>query len=80
MVSIAAMGGVVPIWVTYERLAAEACLQQLYDHGYLVPNFSYFLIKQLEAGENNIILTAERLCQLNEQNRVWDIVFIFVII
>jgi len=42
MVSIAAMGGVVPIWVTYERLAAEACLQQLYDHGYLVPNFSYF--------------------------------------
>ena len=42
MVSIAAMGGVVPIWITYERLAAEACLQQLYDHGYLVPNFSYF--------------------------------------
>ena len=70
MVSIAAIGGVVPIWVTYERLAAEACLQQLYDHGYLVPNFSYFLIKQLEAGENNIILTAERLCQLNQQNRV----------
>jgi hypothetical protein len=26
MVSIAAMGGVEPIWVTYERLAIEACL------------------------------------------------------
>jgi len=42
MVSIAAMGGVAPIWVTYERLAVEACLQQLQDHGYFVPDFSYF--------------------------------------
>jgi hypothetical protein len=42
MVSIAAMGGVAPIWVTYERLAVEACLQQLQDHGYFLPDFSYF--------------------------------------
>ena len=45
LVSIAAMGGVAPIWVTYERLAVEACLQQLKDHGYYVPDFSYFRIK-----------------------------------
>ena len=45
MVSIAAMDGVAPIWVTYERLAVEACLQQLHDYGYFVPDFLYFRIK-----------------------------------
>jgi len=42
MVSIAAMGGEVQIWITYERLAVEACLQQLKDHVYFVPDISYF--------------------------------------
>ena len=42
MVSIAAVGGEAPIWTTYERLAVEACLQQLKNHGYFVPDFSYF--------------------------------------
>ena len=55
MVSIAAVGGDAPIWTTYERLAVD---------------FSYFRIKQLKVGGGNIILTAERLCQLNKQNRV----------
>ena len=45
MVSVTEVGGVAPIWVTYERLAMEACLQQLQDHGYFVRNFLYFLIK-----------------------------------
>ena len=45
MVSIAAMGGEGQIWTTYERLAVEACLLQLKDHGYFVPDFSYFLIQ-----------------------------------
>ena len=27
MVSIAAVGGEIPIWITYERLGVEACLQ-----------------------------------------------------
>ena len=62
MVSIDAMGGVAPIWVTYERLAVQAYLQQLQDYGYFVPDFSYFRIKQLETRENNVILTAERIC------------------
>ena len=70
MVSIATVGAVAPIWVTYETLAMEACLQQLQDHRYLVLDFSYFQIKQLEAGENNVILTAEMLCQLNHHSRV----------
>ena len=62
MVSISAMSGEAHIWTTYERLAVEAYLQQLKDHGYFVPDFSYFRIKQLKAGESNVILTAERLC------------------
>ena len=70
IVSIAAMGGVALIWATYERLAVEACLLQLQDHGYFVPDFSYFKIKQLEAGESNVILTTGRLCQLNQQDRI----------
>jgi len=42
MLSVAAMGGEAQIWTTYERLAVEACLQQHKDHGYFVPDFSYF--------------------------------------
>ena len=49
MVSIAAVGGEAPIWTTYERLAVEACLEQLKNHGYFVPDFSYFRVKQLQA-------------------------------
>ena len=70
MVSIAAVGGEAPVWTTYERLAVEACLQQHKDHGYFVPDFSYFRIKQLQARESNVILTTERLCSLNRQDRV----------
>ena len=70
MVSIATVGGEAPIWTTYERLEVEACLQQLTDHGYFVPDFSYFRIKQLQARESNVILTTERLCQLTRQDRV----------
>ena len=70
MVSIAAVGGEAPIWTTYERLAVEACLEQLKNHGYFVPDFSYFRVKQLQARESNVILTTERLCRLNRQDRV----------
>ena len=70
MVSIAAMGGEAQIWTTYERLAVEACLRQLKDHGYFVPDFPYFRIKQLQERESNIILTTEMLCRLTRQDRV----------
>ena len=48
MVSTAAMGGEAQIWTTYDRLAVEAYLRQLKDHGYIVSDFSYFRIKQLQ--------------------------------
>ena len=62
------MGGVAQIWVTYERLAVEACPRQLQDYGYFVP--TYFRIKQLEKGESNGIQTIEKLGQFNQQNIV----------
>ncbi|PUZ53335.1 hypothetical protein GQ55_5G044700 [Panicum hallii var. hallii] len=68
MVLIAAMGGVAPNRIRYERLAVEACLEQLQDHGYFVLDFSYFRIKRLEVEESNVIQTAGRLCQFNEDN------------
>ena len=70
MVSIAAVGGEAPIWTTYERLAVEACLEQLKNHGYFIPDFSYFRVKQLQAREYSVILTKESLCRLNRQDRV----------
>ena len=42
IVLIAAVDGEASIWTTYERLAVEACLEQLKNHGYFVPDFSYF--------------------------------------
>jgi hypothetical protein len=42
MISITAVGEVAPNWVTYERLAVEACIEQLQDHGYFMLDFSYF--------------------------------------
>ena len=70
MVSIDAVGGEASIWTTYERLAVEACLEQLKNHGYFVPDFLYFRVKQLQVRESNVILTTERLCRLNRQDIV----------
>ncbi|KAG2564670.1 hypothetical protein PVAP13_7NG086367, partial [Panicum virgatum] len=70
MVSIAAVGGEAPISTTYERLAVEACLEQLKNHEYFVPDFSYFRVKQLQARESSVILTTERLCRLNRQDLI----------
>ena len=49
MVSIATMAGVAQICTTYESLAVEACLRQLKNRRYFIPDFSYFRIKQLQA-------------------------------
>ena len=48
MVSIAAMGGEAQIWTTYEKLAVEVWLRQLQNHRYLVLDFSYFQINQMQ--------------------------------
>ena len=77
MVSIAVVGGQESIWTTYERLAVEACLQQLKDHEYFVSDFSYFWIKQLQARETNVILQRGFVGLLDETK--YDIFFLVIV-
>jgi hypothetical protein len=63
MVAIATVGSTSPIRLTQERTAVENYLQQLQNNvGFFVPDLSYFNLRQLEAGEGNVIATTERLC------------------
>jgi hypothetical protein len=64
MVSIATVGSTSPIRLTRERTAVENCVQQLQLYvGCFVPDLSYFKLRQLEAGEGNVVQTTERLCR-----------------
>jgi hypothetical protein len=64
MVAIAIVCSTSPIRLTRERTAVENCLQQLQNNvGCFVPDLSYFKLRQLEAGERNVIETTERLCR-----------------
>jgi hypothetical protein len=45
----------------------ENCLQQLQNNvGCFVPDLSYFKLRQLKAGEGNVIDTMERLCMAHQ--------------
>jgi hypothetical protein len=56
MVVIATDGSTSPIRLTRERTAVENCLQQLQNNvGCFVLDLSYFKLRQLEAGEGNVI-------------------------
>jgi hypothetical protein len=64
MVAIATVGSTSPIQLTRERTAMENCLQQLLNNvGCFVSDLSCFKLRQLEAGEGNVIETTERLCK-----------------
>jgi hypothetical protein len=64
MVAIATVGLTSPIRLTRERTVMENCLQQLQNNvGCFVLDLSYFKLRQLEAGEGNVIETTERLCR-----------------
>ena len=69
MVSIAEWGDPSPNRTTYERTAVQKCLAALSANWYFVPDYSYFLIKALEAGES-VTTAAERLCRLNQIDMV----------
>lgn len=69
-VSVVASGQEAPFRCTFEKTAVVACLQQLQEHGYIVPDLSYFRIKALEEGSQDVAVTTERLCELNEDNMV----------
>jgi hypothetical protein len=52
--------------LTRERTAVENCLQQLQDVGCFVPDLSYFKLRQLKAGEGNVVQTTQRLCTAHQ--------------
>jgi hypothetical protein len=64
MVAIATVGSTSPIRLTRERTVVENCLQQLQNNvGCFMPDLSYFKLRQLEAGEGNVIGTTKRFCR-----------------
>ena len=48
MIPIVASGKESPVKLTYERRAIEACLLELENFGYLIPDLSWFKIKALQ--------------------------------
>jgi len=48
MIQIVANGKESPVQMTYERRAIEACLLELQNYGYLIPDLSWFNIKALQ--------------------------------
>jgi hypothetical protein len=67
MVAIATVGKIAPIRLTRERTTVENCLEQLQNNvGRLVPDLSYFKLRQLETGERTVIETTERLCRAHQ--------------
>jgi hypothetical protein len=64
MVAIATVGSTSSIWLTRERTVVENCLQQLQNNvRCFMSDLSYFKLRQLEAGEGNVIETTKRLCR-----------------
>jgi hypothetical protein len=62
MVAIGTVDSTSPIQLTRERTTMENCLQQLQNNvGCFMPDLSYFKLRQLEAGEGNVVQTTERL-------------------
>jgi len=48
MIQIVASGKESPVQMTYKRRAIEACLLELQNYGYLIPDLSWFKIKALQ--------------------------------
>jgi len=71
MVAIDASGAPGVSKTVYERSVVEACLEKLKEHGYFVPDYSYFKIKALQEGSSSVIMTAEKLCLSNRHDIVW---------
>src|SRR6185436_10034304 len=52
MIPIVANGKQLPVKLTYERSATEACLLELENYGYLIPDLSWFKIKALRQNQH----------------------------
>jgi len=70
MIPIVASGKESPVKLTYERRAIEACLLELENYGYLIPDLSWFKIKALQQNQQDIIT----LCETLSRENLYDIV------
>ena len=61
MIPIVASGKESPVKLTYERRAIEACLSELENYGYLIPDLSWFKIKALQQNQHDIVSPCETL-------------------
>ncbi|KAG2577319.1 hypothetical protein PVAP13_6NG091212 [Panicum virgatum] len=69
MIPIVASGKESPVKLTYERSAIEACLLELENYGYLIPNLSWFKIKALQQNQHDIV----SLCETLSRENLYDI-------
>ena len=70
MIQIGASGKESTVQMTYERRAIEACLLELQNYGYLIPDLSWFKIKALQQNHQDIVSLYETVSQEN----LYDIV------
>ena len=70
MISIVASGKESPVQMTYERRAIEACLLELRNYGYLIPDLSWLKIKALQKNQQDIV----SLCNTLSRENLYDIV------
>jgi len=70
MIQIVASGRESPVQMTYERRAIEACLLELRNYGYLIPDLSWFKIKALQQNHQDIV----SLCETLSRENLYDIV------
>ena len=70
MIPIVASGKESPVKLTYERSAIDACLLELENYGYLIPDLSWFKIKALQQNQHDIV----SLCETLSWENLYDIV------
>ena len=70
MIPIVASEKESPVKLTYERRAIEACLLELQNCAYLIPDLSWFKIKALQQNHQDIV----SLCETVSRENLYDIV------
>ena len=70
MIPIVASGKESPVKLTYERSAIDACLLELENYGYLIPDLSWLKIKALQQNQHDIV----SLCETLSRENLYDII------
>ena len=65
MIQIVSSGRESTVQMTYERRAIEACLLELENFGYLIPDLLWFKIKTLQQNQHDIVSLSKTLSREN---------------